>query len=73
MSRDENRPYPDGIAWDEAYRQRNRADAAEESRDKLADIVRRLAENEEMTADQWVHLIVNAKELWAEMKGAGDE
>lgn len=41
MSRDEQRPYPDGIAWDEAYRQRKRADAAEESRDKLAEIVRR--------------------------------
>jgi hypothetical protein len=25
------RPYPDGIAWDEAWRQRQRADALEES------------------------------------------
>ena len=41
MSRDKNRPYPDGIAWDEAWRQWQRADAAEETLDKLAEIVRR--------------------------------
>ena len=26
MSIDPNRPYPEGIAWDEAWRQRQRAD-----------------------------------------------
>lgn len=36
------------------------------------EIVRRLAENEEMRSDEWVRLIVDAKELWAKMKG-GEE
>lgn len=39
---------------------------------KCREIVRRLAENEEMRADEWVRLIVDAKELWAKMKG-GEE
>lgn len=30
---DPNRPYPEGIAFDEAWRQRQRADAMEKSRD----------------------------------------
>ena len=30
---DADRPYPEGIAFDEAWRQRQRADAAEEQRD----------------------------------------
>jgi hypothetical protein len=29
-TQDPNRPYPEGIPWDEAYRQRKRADQAEE-------------------------------------------
>ena len=40
--------------------------------EKASEIVRRLAENEEMSADEWVRLIVDAKELWAKMKG-GEE
>jgi len=35
MSIDPNRPYPPGIAYDEAWRQRQRADAAEAQRDAL--------------------------------------
>jgi hypothetical protein len=31
MSDDNNRPYPAGIAWDEAWRQRQRADYLEEA------------------------------------------
>lgn len=30
---DANRPYPEGVAFDEAWRQRQRADAAEAARD----------------------------------------
>lgn len=30
---DVNRPYPEGLVWDEAWRQRQRADAAEAQRD----------------------------------------
>ena len=30
-----NRPYPDGIAWDEALRQRQRADNAEKEIEQL--------------------------------------
>lgn len=72
MSRDENRPYPDGIAWDEAYRQRNRADAAEESRDKLADIVRRLAEwAESDLMGDFDKIASDAVVLWAEMQAKG--
>ena len=37
------------------------------------DIVRRLAENEEKTLDQWVSIYEDAKELWAKMKKTGNE
>ena len=31
------RPYPEGIAWDEAWRQRRRADGLESALQKIAD------------------------------------
>lgn len=34
---DPNRPYPEGIAWDEAWRQRRRADRLEVALKKIAD------------------------------------
>lgn len=39
---DPNRPYPEGVAFDEAWRQRQRADAAEAAIGKLSSRVRSL-------------------------------
>ena len=41
-------------------------------------IVRRLAKDEEMTAIDWWHLVVDARQIWAEIQreakgGGGDE
>jgi hypothetical protein len=33
---DDNRPYPDGVPWDEAWRQRQRAESLEAGCDSLA-------------------------------------
>ena len=49
MTNDENRPYPPGIAFDEAWRQLQRANAAEAQRDAL----RLRAEIAEDDRDRW--------------------
>ena len=36
---EENRPYPEGIAWDEAWRQRQRADSIEDGCESLARLI----------------------------------
>ena len=35
---DPNRPYPEGIAWDEAWRQRRRADRLEKAMASVLDV-----------------------------------
>ncbi len=39
MSIDPKRPYPEGIAWDEAWRQRQRADSIEDGCESLARLI----------------------------------
>ena len=73
MSDEDKRPYPAGIAWDEAWRQRQRADKAEAERDNLADFVRRMAESPAEMGPTFFAgyisgLIRESQSLWAKMQ-----
>lgn len=41
---DPNRPYPEGFAWDEAWRQRQRADAAFEQLENVLPMLREMVD-----------------------------
>ncbi len=50
----ENRPYPDGICWDEAWRQRQRADDMETCCESLARLLRIGCKISEQDGEWWL-------------------
>jgi hypothetical protein len=54
VSIDPKRPYPEGIAWDEAWRQRQRADTIEDGCDSLSRLLRIGCKIAEQDGEWWL-------------------